>query len=166
MPPVKKAASRRRTATRTSRRRTATRKSSAAKESAALRRLNKALDEAQDALAALRKEVGTGARGVHKDLEKFIKDARRNTGKLSTALRRDLEQAQKRLSAAARPGSRSRAGARKASSRSTTRRTSGAGRKTSGRSTARRASSGARKTSGRSTAKRASTRASGRSRRT
>ncbi len=51
-----------------SRRRATARKRPAAKEPAAIRRLNKALDAAQDALASLRKEVGKEIGGVQKRL--------------------------------------------------------------------------------------------------
>ncbi len=98
MPPAKKPASRRRaTAKKTARKRPA------AKEPAAIKRLNKSLDAAQEALVALRKDVsrgvGAGGRRLHKDLQKFVKDARRDTGRLSKALERDIERLQKRLSA-------------------------------------------------------------------
>jgi uncharacterized protein YoxC len=158
MPPVKKAASRRRTATRTSRRRTTTRKAStnrkpsAAKEPAALRRLNKALDEAQDALKALRKEVGSGARGIHKDVDKFVKDARREGRKLGTTIRREAEQAQKRIASAGRTGSRRRPAARgKTTGRAQAKRKSTTRGKASGRTTAKRAASGSRRTASRRT---------------
>lgn len=90
-------------------------------EPAALKRLNKSLDSAQDALATLRKDlskdVGAGAKNLYRDLERFIKDARRDSGKLGTALQRDVERAQKAVA------SRSRAsaggGARKTSTRAT-----------------------------------------------
>jgi hypothetical protein len=110
MPPAKKTATRRRAAAR---------KSPARKEPAAVRRLNKSLDGAQEALAALRKDVSrdvsTGARGLYRDVEKFVKSARRDSRKLSTALQRDLAQAQKRLAS----GARSRTPARKTTTRKT-----------------------------------------------
>jgi hypothetical protein len=56
-------------------------------EPAAVARLNKSLDAAQDALAALRndvhKDVSTGARDIYKDVQKFVKDARRDSGNLA-----------------------------------------------------------------------------------
>ena len=64
-------------------------------EPAAVARLNKSLDAAQDALAALRndvsKDVSTGARDLYKDVQKFVKDARRDSGRLGKALQRDIE---------------------------------------------------------------------------
>ena len=101
-------------------------------EPAAVARLNKSLDAAQDALAALRndvsKDVSTGARGLYKDVQKFVKDARRDSGRLGKALQRDIEKAQKRIAPAPRAKSSakrsSRAGApRKAAARSTAKRT-------------------------------------------
>jgi hypothetical protein len=83
------------------------------KEPAALKRLNRSLDAAQEALAELRKDtgrdVGQGARDVYKDLRTFVTSARRDSGKLAKALQRDFEQAQKRLAGA--PPARSRAAA-------------------------------------------------------
>ena len=75
-------------------------------EPAAVARLNKSLDAAQDALAALRndvsKDVSTGARDLYKDVQKFVKDARRDSGRLGKALQRDIEKAQKRIAPAPR----------------------------------------------------------------
>ena len=85
-------------------------KRAAFKEPAALTRLNRSLDAAQDALAELSKDtgrdVGQGARDLYKDLRTFVSSARRDSGKLAKALQRDFEQAQKRL--AGRPTRRSR----------------------------------------------------------
>ena len=148
MPPVKKAAPRRRTATRTTRRRTATRKASAANEPAALRRLNKSLDEAQDALTALRKDVNRDvsarARGLQKVVEKLVNGARRDGRRLGSAIQRDLAQAQRLASgtgskAPARKTAARKAPARKAPARRTTARKAPA-RKTAAKKT------GARKT--------------------
>ena len=98
------------------------RKSSSSKEPAAVARLNKALDTAQDALNALRKDLskgaGSSAKGLYKDLEKRVRDVRRDTGKLGKALQKDLEKLQKQLADAAkqaRPGSSAK---RKPASRS------------------------------------------------
>jgi hypothetical protein len=74
------------------------------KEPAALKRLNRSLDAAQEALGELRKDtgrdVGQGARDLYKDLRTFVTSARRDSGKLAKALQRDFEQAQKRLAGA------------------------------------------------------------------
>ena len=85
--------------------------------------------EAQKALVALRKDLGKdvskGARELYDDLGKFIKDARRDSGKLSTALRKDLEALQKRLAASGNPAAKTRSTARRSTSakRTTGRRT-------------------------------------------
>jgi hypothetical protein len=104
------------------------RKRPASGEPAAVARLNKSLDAAQDSLAALRndvsKDVSAGARDLYKDVQKFVKNARRDSGKLGKALQRDIEKAQKRMSPAPKAKSSSRAGApRKAAARSTAKRT-------------------------------------------
>ena len=113
--------------------RTTAPKRSTAAEPAALKRLNKSLDDSQKALAALRKDLGKdvskGARDLCDDLGKFIKDARRHSGKLGTALRKDLEALQKRLAASGKPA---------ASTRSTARRSTSAKRTTGGRTAAKR----------------------------
>ena len=119
MPPPKKPASRRRGAAR---------KRPAAKEPAAIKRLNKSLDGAQDALASLGKEVskdlGAGGRDLYKNIQRFVKDARRDSGKLSRALGRDIEQLQKRLASSSQTKPPSRTGTRrKAAGRSTAKRT-------------------------------------------
>ena len=102
-------------------------------EPAALKRLNRSLDTAQDALVALRKDVGkdvsTGSRALYRDLEKFIRDARRDSGKLGRALQHDVERVQKRLSSrpaktASRDGARRKPAASSTSKPRTTRRTS------------------------------------------
>jgi hypothetical protein len=81
-------------------------------EPASLKRLNKSLDTAQEALAELRKDtsrdLSKGAQDLYKDLRTFVSSARRDTGKLTRALQRDFEQAQR----GGRAGSRAaRAGA-------------------------------------------------------
>lgn len=101
------------------------------KEPAALKRLSRSLDAAQEALVELRKDtgrdVGQGARDLYKDLRTFVSSARRDSGKLAKALARDFERAEKELAAAPRAGSRT----------TTTRRSSGqtAAKRTSSRTT-------------------------------
>jgi hypothetical protein len=89
---------------------------------AALKRLNRSLDTAQDALVALRrdvtKDVSAGTRSLQADLERFIRDARRDTGKLGRALQRDLRRVQKRI-APASGGTRTGTGGRRRPARST-----------------------------------------------
>jgi hypothetical protein len=95
VPPVKKASTRSRVA---------------AKQPAALRQLTTSLDGAQSALAKLRADIGRdvsgGSKALYKDLERFVKDARRDSGKLGKALERELAAVQKRVSGAARPAAR------------------------------------------------------------
>jgi len=94
VPPVKKAS---------------TRASSATKEPAAIRQLSKSLDGAQAALSKLRAmlgdDVSAASKALQKDLERFVKDARRDSGKLGKALQRDLAAAKKQLAAKAGSGS-------------------------------------------------------------
>lgn len=140
MPPAKRSTSRRRTTS--TRRSTSARKSSSSSTPAALKRFNKSLDSAQNALTALRKDVtkdtSAGARDLYKNLEKFVKDAQRSSGKLGTALQKDLDRLQKQVRAAA-------SGKKTSSARRTSspRRTTGS-RSTAKRSTARRSTSGTR----------------------
>jgi hypothetical protein len=85
------------------------------KEPPALKRLNKSLDTANDALAELRKatrrDLSQGAQDIYKDVRILIADARRDSGKLAKALARDFEQAEKTVVAGSR---RRNSGARKA----------------------------------------------------
>jgi hypothetical protein len=101
------------------------------KEPAALKRLGRSLDAAQEALAELRKDTGRdvsqGARDLYKDLRTFVSSARRDSGKLAKALAHDFERAEKELAAA--PRSRSRTTATRRSSRQT------AARRTSSKTT-------------------------------
>jgi hypothetical protein len=82
-------------------RRSAPKARTASKEPAALKRLNKSLDTAQDALATLRKDVSkdasAGSQSIYRDVTKFVKDARRHSGKLGKAMERDVADLQKRL---------------------------------------------------------------------
>jgi hypothetical protein len=100
------------------------------KEPAALKRFNRSIDTAEQALAELRKhagrEVSQTARDLYKDLRTFVSSARRHSGKFAKALQRDFERAEKSAGArtAARSGgSRSTAGstsARRAARSATT----------------------------------------------
>ena len=154
MSPAKKPASRRRSTT--------ARKRQGAKEPAAIKRLNKALDSAQEALVSLRKdvgrEVGAGGRGLHKNLERFVKEARRDSGRLSKAIERDIQRLQKRLPG----GSKAKASGRAGSRRKTTGRTTA--KRAGSRTTAKRAGSRttARRAGGRTTARRAGSRTTAR----
>ena len=101
MPPAKKPAVSR------------SRSRAAFKEPAALKRLSRSLDAAQEALVELRndtgRDVGQGTRDLYKDLRTFVASARRDSGKLAKALARDFERAEKELAAAPRAGSRTTA---------------------------------------------------------
>jgi gas vesicle protein len=110
------------------------------KEPAALKRLNKSLESAQDALGDLRKDLGrdTGvaARDLQKQLRTAVTGSRRDIGKLVKALQRDFDRAQSKLT--------------QGGARSTTRARSARGRSASSRGTSSRAKS-TRSTSTRST---------------
>jgi Sec-independent protein translocase protein TatA len=86
--------------------RSSSRTSTSFKEPAALKRLNRSLDSAQKALDDLRGQAGRNAtastRALHKGLGKFLSSARRDTGKFTTAIKRDFEQAQKAAKSAQR----------------------------------------------------------------
>jgi hypothetical protein len=124
------------------------------KEPAALKKLNRSLDAAQQALSELRKDSSKGAGDVYKDLRGFVSSARRDTGKLGKALAKDFEAAQKRVSKAARApsGSTSRRKTTRAKSSST-----GASRSSGGTRSSRSAgSSRSRSSSSRSSGTRSS----------
>ena len=87
------------------------------KEPTALKRLNKSLDTAQDALKDLRKDSGRGAQDLYKDLRQFVTSARRDTTKLGKALAKDFEQAQKRMAQSGTGSTRSSSTTRGKSSR-------------------------------------------------
>jgi hypothetical protein len=114
MPQAKKStATKKATATTTRSRSTSASRSRAAfKEPAALKRLNKALDDGQKALAELGKhggrDVSAASRALSTDVRKFLTSARRDSGKLGTALKRDFEQAQKQLAKVAKSSRGSR----------------------------------------------------------
>jgi hypothetical protein len=101
MPPARKSA------------RSSSRTRPAFKEPAALKRLQSSLDAAQKALMELRTHAGRSAgqstRDLHKGVGGFISNARRDAGRLTKALTRDFEEAQKLLAKTASPRSRSKA---------------------------------------------------------
>ena len=103
MPTPKKTTSRRSTS-----RRTTTRRRVSAKEPAAIKRLNKSLDGAESALVALRKDVQSGAGDAYKNLRQLVRNARRDSGKLSKAIQKDLEEAAKAVRSRAGGGSTAR----------------------------------------------------------
>ena len=132
--------------------RSSSRRSSSFKEPAALKRLNQSLTSAQKALTDLRKhgsggDAAAGTKTLYKGLGKFVSDARRDSTKFGTALRKDFEAAAKAAQKAAktatgrtRTSSSSRSSS--SSSRGTSSRSSGSSRSRSGGSSTRRSSSG------------------------
>ncbi len=119
MPQAKKS-----TATTRSRSAGSARSRAAFKEPAALKRLNKALDDAQKALAELGKhggrDVSAASRALSTDVRKFLTSARRDSTKLGTALKRDFEQAQKQLAQAAKSTRARGSSAKKTTAKKTT----------------------------------------------
>ena len=113
MPPARKTA------------RSSSRRSTTFKEPAALKRLNRSIDAAQNALGDLRAHAGRdaaeGTRNPYKGLGQFVSDARRDTGKFATALKRDFER-RKRPPPARPPGGREPAGLQAARARAAPRR--------------------------------------------
>ncbi len=139
MPPAKKSSAR-------------SRRSQTFKQPAALKRLNKSIDTAEQALAELRqhagRDVSKGARDLYKNLGKFVTTARRDSGKFAKALERDFAQAQKKLAQAATSGSSRSSSTRSRGSSSRSRASSTGSRASSSRS--RSSSSRSRSAAGRS----------------
>ncbi|HEY1591762.1 MAG TPA: hypothetical protein VGF81_08210 [Solirubrobacteraceae bacterium] len=106
--------------------RSSSRTSATFKEPAALKRLNSSLDSAQKALKDLQTQAGRNAaastKALHKGLGKFLSDARRDSGKFTTALKRDFEAAQKAAKSAQASATST---ARRATGRSSSTRASG-----------------------------------------
>jgi hypothetical protein len=128
------------------------------KEPAALKRLNKSIGDAEKALKELREHGGRGAasgtQGLYKGLGKFLSDARRDSTKFASAIKKDFEQAAKAAQAAAKQS----AGGRKSRSSSTSSsRSGGSSRSTRSRSTSSRSSgSSTRSSSSRSSSRKSS----------
>jgi uncharacterized NAD-dependent epimerase/dehydratase family protein len=131
MPQTKKAASR------------AARPLRAFKEPAALKRLSKSLESAQDAVTQLQshagRDVSQSARDLYKEVKAFVNSARRDTTKFAKAIQRDFDELQKSVTQSAR----------KTTGRTTAK---GATRSAAGKST--RTRSAAKPAAKRSTAKR------------
>jgi hypothetical protein len=123
MPQARKSA--RSSSRRSTSRRSTSRKSTSFKEPAALKRLNQSLDSAQKAITELRGQAGRNAaqntRKLHKGVGKFLSDARRDTGKFTTALKRDFEKAQKAASASGQRSRTSGTSRRRSTSRTSSR---------------------------------------------
>lgn len=144
--------------------RKSSRRSSTFKEPAALKKLNQSLTAAQKALTDLSKhasgsDTAAGTRTLYKGLGKFVTDARRDSTKFGSALRKDFEQAAKAAQKAAKTATgggtsrRSTSSSTKSKASSTRSRSTGSstGRSTKRASTSR--SSSGRSGSGRSTRK-------------
>lgn len=118
------------------------------KEPAALKRLTKSLETAQDALTQLQshagRDVSKSARDLYKDVKTFVNSARRDTTKFAKAIQRDFDELQKNVTQGARQTAR-RAGGRTgaAATKSTSTRTAAA-RSTAKRTTAKRSTTGTR----------------------
>ena len=117
-------------------------RTSAFKEPAALKRLNKSLESAQDALGDLRKDLGRDTGAAARDLQKQLRTAvtgsRRDIGKLVKALQRDFDRAQSKLT---QKGASSTTRARSTRGRSASTRSTSSTRSRSTRSGASRARS-------------------------
>ena len=141
--PARKSTARKSTARKSTARSSSSRRSSGSDVSKAiesgLKGLNDALDSAQEHAKSVRGGLTSRQRTLTKDVEKALKNARRDSTKMSKAVRKELEQLQKRIAEAAPGGG-------------TKRRSSGGAKKSGGakRSTAKRS------TASRSTAKRSS----------
>lgn len=89
-------------------------RSSTFKEPPALKQLTRSLEAAQAALGKLRTHAGRGAsdgaRGAYTELRSSLAGASRHSGRLSKALARDFEQAEKRVAQAAKSGARTAGG--------------------------------------------------------
>jgi hypothetical protein len=131
--------------------RSSSRRGTSFKEPAALKRLNKSINDAEKALRELRAHASRGAatntQGLYKGLSKFLTDARRDSGKFATALRKDFDKAMKAAqsarggAASSRSRSSSTASSRSGGGRSST---SSRSRSGGGRSTTKRSSSSRR----------------------
>jgi hypothetical protein len=140
--------------------RSSSRRSSTFKEPAALKRLNQSLTSAQKALADLRKhasgtDAAAGTKTLYKGLGKFVADARRDSTKFGTSLKKDFDQAAKAAQKAAKVATGSGTTRRSSSStRGTSSRSSSSSSKsrTSG-STTRRSTGGSSSSRSRSTRK-------------
>ena len=80
----------------------------------AMGRLEKSLDAAEIALRDLRRELGKGGTGMVKDLDRTIKDSRKNLRSLNRTVLRDLEKLQKAATKGTSPRSKAAAGSKKA----------------------------------------------------
>ena len=86
----------------------------------ALDRLDKSIDAAEGALKDLRSELGRGGGDLVKDLDKTLRDSRKNLRSLSRTVAKDLGKLQRAATTGKTTAPRGRrAGARKTTTRST-----------------------------------------------
>jgi hypothetical protein len=86
----------------------------------ALDRLDKSIDAAEGALKDLRSELGRGGRDLVKDLDKTLRDSRKNLRSLSRMVAKDIGKLQVAATTGKTMAPRGRrAGARKTTTRST-----------------------------------------------
>jgi hypothetical protein len=119
--------------TKTTRRRSARTRASSRKSTgaASLDRLNASLEAAQKALTDLGDNLGRGGRDLLKDVQKMVRDARRDTLRLNKSLLADLDQLQKAVTGR---GGRSQASQKNRTTRKTATRKAASGRTASTRS--------------------------------
>ena len=108
--------------------RTSSRKSTGA---ASLDRLNASLETAQKALTELTGNLGRGGRDLLKDVQKMLRDTRRDTRRLNKSLLADMDQLQK---TATGTGGRPRVSQKSRTTRKTATRKAARGRTASTRS--------------------------------
>jgi hypothetical protein len=68
-----------------------------------LDRVGATLDAAQEALKALRTDLGAGGRDLVKDVETLLKSARRDTARLGRSVRADLDQLREAVATGGKP---------------------------------------------------------------
>jgi hypothetical protein len=112
----------------------------------AVGRIEKSLDAAELALKDLRRELGRGSGDLVKNLDRTLKDSRKNLRSLNRTVVRDLDKMQKAATRGTAPsGGRTaspRGTAKATTSRRTTSSKSGAAKRSTGRSTTARGAGG------------------------
>jgi len=115
------------------------------KEPAALKRLTKSLESAQDALSQLQshagRDVSQGARDIYKELKSFVSSARKDTTKFAKALQKDFEMLQRSVTGGSTPTPARKTTARKPAATAAKKRTTSSRARTASRSSSRRTSS-------------------------
>lgn len=103
--------------TQTTTRRPAAAAKRAHKDVDGLDRIGESLESVQKSLGAMRGHMRTGAEDIGKDVDRMVKDARRDLTKLARALRRDVDDLQVAVSGEKKPAPRRRAATGKTASR-------------------------------------------------